>query len=190
MIKKKLLITALLLSALNAQAEAETITVDGLWHKFDVDESASTSGLLEWIDFDGNPLTFNFTLTQEAILDVVDAGFGKDRFFISIQGSIPSPAIVHESSNSVNTYPDSIGLDFDQAFASPDYSKFSITLAPDTYSVIGSLKQSALDETGREINATVGAIRLTAVPLPTAAWLYVTGTALLGFVSRRRQAKV
>ena len=187
--KKKLLLAAVLMSALNAQAGIQSISADGLWHEFDVDDLTALSGGLEWIDYvDGSPLTFEFTLSQPAVLDVVDAGFSGDQFSLSIQAG-SDPALVFQTSSAVNSYPNSIGLDFDAAFADSDFSKFSIALAPDTYTVTGSLSQSALDDAGIDINATVGGIRITSVPLPAVAWLFVTGIAAMGFASRRRQSK-
>jgi hypothetical protein len=186
MFKKKILIAAALLAALSVQAEAQTITADGVWNEFDVDGELGP----QWIDLDNNPLTFDFTLTQSAVLDVVDAGFGGDRFGLTFTGI--NFVTLPETSNAVNTFPNSVVVRFDQAFASSDYSKYSLTLQAGTYSLTGFMVESALDDTGSPINATVGAVRLTpaAVPLPAAAWLYVTGTTLMGFISRRRKANV
>jgi hypothetical protein len=195
MLKKKLLIAAALLAALSTQAEAQTISADSTWHEFDVDDLLSSTGGLEWIDLDGNPLTFDFTLTQSTVLDVVDAGFGGDRFALDFTGPI-NFITRPETSSALNTYDNSIGLNFDAAFANQDYSKFSITLLAGTYTLSGELIESVLYDPGTGIptplNATVGAVRLTpaAVPLPAAAWLYITGTALMGFISRRRNANV
>ncbi len=63
-------------------------------------------------------------------------------------------------------------------------------LSAGQHSITGLLSLSALDDSNTPINATVGAVSLTAVPLPAAAWLYATGAALIGAVSRRRSANV
>ena len=184
MFNKKTLVAAVLLSVLSAQAEAQIITADGQWNAFDVDEEIS--GGLEWIDLDGNPLTFDFTLTDSAVLDVVDAGFGGDRFGLS--PFIIEQVIGYQERTGNNTFPSSVVLDFDQAYTDLNYSLYTYTLLPGTYSLTGLLIESALDGAGTPINATVGAVRLTsAVPLPAAAWLYMGGTALMGFISRRRK---
>jgi hypothetical protein len=183
MFKKKLQITALLLSAICSQVEAETISTDGNWHQFDIDTDISNT----WIDLDNNPLTFDFTLTGTAILDVVDAGFGGDRF--TVIPFIIEQVIGYQERIGNNTYPTSVGVNFDQAYSDVNYSRYSYTLLPGSYTLVsGELVESALDDNGSPINATVGAIRLTSVPLPAAAWLYLTGSALMGFASRRRQA--
>lgn len=184
MIKKKFLVIAALLSALCTHAEASTLTADGAWNAFDVDNSVSNSGNLEWIDLDNNALSFDFTLSGVALLEVVDGGFAGDRFNVFDNG-----VLLDQTSVASNTFPASIGLDFDAAYASPLYSRGLFWLGAGSHSITGLLSQSALNGT-TPINATVGAVSLTAVPLPAAAWLYLTGTALMGFVSRRRKTNL
>lgn len=179
----KLFFAAALLAALCGQAEAASLTADGAWNTFDVDDLSSASGNLEWIDLDGNALSFDFTLTESAYLKVVDAGFAGDRFNVYDNG-----VLLDQTSAVANTYPGSIGLNFDTAYASDIFSKGLFLLGAGNHSITGLLSQSALDDSNLPINATVGAVSLTAVPLPAAAWLYLTGTALMGFVSRRRKA--
>lgn len=184
---KQSLAIFLLAAAMASPSQASTVNIDadGSWNAFDVDDLIATSGGLEWIDLNGDALTFSFTLTQAAVLDVVDAGFGGDRFSIAITGP-NNFSLQSLTSTSNNTFPDSLGLDFDQAFLSPDYSRLSVTLAAGTYSIAGALFESALDDSGFAINATVGALRLTSVPLPAAAWLYLTGAFVVRTFSRRK----
>ena len=183
MIKKSLLAAALL-SAFVAQAEAATLVSDGAWNTFDVDDLTSDSGNLEWIDSnDGSPLSFNFTLPVSAYLRVVDGGFAGDRFNVFDNGNL-----LGETSAAVNSYPASLGLDFDQAYADPNFSHGMYLLEAGSHSITGALSVSALDDTNAALNATVGAVSLTSVPIPAAAWLYLSGTALMGFVSRRRKS--
>jgi len=179
--KNKLFLAAVVMSTLCAQAEASTLVADGAWNAFDVDELTSASTGLEWIDLDGNALSFDFTLSGSAYLKVVDGGFAGDRFNIYDNG-----VLLDQTSVASNTYPASLGLDFDAAYASSLYSRGLFWLGAGSHSITGLLSQSALDGS-TPINATVGAVSLTAVPLPAAAWLYVTGTALMGFISRRRK---
>lgn len=181
MFNKKFLRHAVLLSALSANAGAAVLDADGQWHPFDVDEAVSASAGLEWIDLDGNALSFDFTLTGSAILRIVDGGFAGDRFEV-FNGS----ALLGQTSAATGNYPDSLGLDFDTAYADSRYSRGVFLLGPGSYSISGLLSQSALDDSASAINATVGAVSLTAVPLPAAAWLYLAGTGLLGLIARRQ----
>lgn len=180
MIKKSFFLAAVLLSAMCTQAEAATLNA-GTWNIFDVDNLASNSGNLEWIDLDGNPLSFDFTLSESAYLNAVDGGFAGDRFQVFDNGNLLS-----QTSVAVNTYPISVGLDFDRAFVDSNFSRSEILLGAGNHRITGLLSVSALDNTNTAINATVGAVSLTAVPLPAAAWLYVTGCTLMGMLSRRR----
>jgi hypothetical protein len=185
MIKKTFFLSAVLLSALSGQAQAVTLNADGAWHEFDVDESTALSGGLEWIDLNNDALSFDFTLTGSAILKVVDGGFAGDRFRVFDNGNL-----LDQTSVAVNSYPDSLGLDFNAAFANTNYSRGVFLLGAGAHSITGLLSQSALDDTNSVLNATVGAVSLTAVPLPAAAWLYGIGAGLIGLVSRRRKSKV
>ena len=185
MIKKSVLAAALL-AAVCTQAEAVTISADGAWHAFDVDPSVANSGFSEWIDLNNDTLSFEFSLSGAAILKVVDAGFAGDRFVVfngfgNLLGATSSP---------VNNYPANVGIDFDAAYADSNYSRGQFLLGPGNYQITGYLLDSALDDSHLPINATVGAISLTAVPLPAAVWLYAAGAGLLGLVSRRRNANV
>lgn len=185
MLKKTFFLSAVLLSALSGQAQAVTLNADGQWNAFDVDNSVSNSGGLEWIDLNNDALSFDFTLTGSAILNIVDGGFAGDRFQVFDNGHL-----LDQTSVAVNSYPDSVGLDFDAAFANTNFSRGVFLLGAGTHSITGLLSQSALDDTNSALNATVGAVSLAAVPLPAAAWLYISGASLLGLVSRRRKSKV
>ncbi|MEQ1529334.1 MAG: VPLPA-CTERM sorting domain-containing protein [Methylococcales bacterium] len=196
MFKKIIFLSAVLLSAISTQAHSDILVADGVWHSFDVDQLTANSGNLEWIDLDGNILTFDFTLTEPAYLNVVDAGFAGDRFTV-YDGSILSYLSfgnafteLGQTSTAVNSYPNTAVLDFDQAMATSAYSQGKFLLAPGMHSIFGLLSTSALNDTGVALNATVGAVSLTAVPLPAAVWLYLTGTGALGWLSRRHLTAV
>ncbi len=182
MIKKTFFAAAVLLSAISGQAGAVVLNADAQWHAFDVDSSVAVSGNLEWIDLDGNALSFDVTLSEPAYLKVVDAGFAGDRFQVFDNG-----ILLGLTSAAGNSYPDSVGLDFDQAWADSGYSRGMFLLGAGNHSISGLLGLSALDDASNELNASVGAVSLTAVPLPAAAGLYAAGAALLGLLSRRRQ---
>jgi len=182
--------------AISAPVHATTInvTTDGRWYEFDVDDLTSLSGETEWIDNvtgpagyngDGSTLTFSITLTDDAALRAVDAGFARATFQV-----FNGPTFLFETSAVPQTdysTAGNAGTDFDAAFA--DHANFSYAeflLGPGTYAIKGALSQSVLDGV-TPLNATVGAVSITAVPVPAAAWLL--GSALaggFGFARRRR----
>lgn len=182
---KKTILAAAFLAVTSGQIQAAPLNADGSWNAFDIDEFSAVSGGLEWIDLDGEALSFDFTLTESAYLKVVDGGFSGDRFQVFDNGQL-----LGETSAAINSYPTSLGLDFDQAFSNANYSQGVYLLAVGSHTITGLLSLSALDDIGSDINASVGAVSLTAVPLPAAAWLYAAGLAFFGAVSRRRTINV
>src|SRR5262249_46369686 len=86
-----------------------------------------------------------------------------------------------------NSYPNSVGLNFDAALASGNYSTATFLLAAGQHDLTGLLSQSALDNASQQINATVGALRLAPVPPPGAALLLLSGGGLLSAFARRRR---
>ena len=189
------LIAALALSA-SAHATSIGISADGSWHEFDVDSAASQFGGTEWIDNvtgptgyvgDGSVLTFTFTVSTEVRLDIVDAGLSGDTFTFAVGGN-GGIGLGQTSNVAMTTYETAvdIGTDFDGAFA--DHANFSFAsffLAPGTYTVGGNLLQSLTFE-GDALNATVGALRVTAVPAPAAVLLMAPAMGLLAGLRRRR----
>lgn len=188
---KSAVLASAMLAAMQASATTINAVADGRWYQFDADEYASTSGGLEWIDGivdseglysgDGSELGFTFTLTNAATLTVVDAGFGGDEFRVTVNGQN------YFTSTPSATDFNSIGTDFDAALAdSQRFSYLNLLLNPGTYTVSGELLASALDEYGSPINATVGGLRVSEVPVPAAAWLFISAIAAgAGFVRRR-----
>lgn len=185
---KKTLVGAIaLLSSLALPASALEIATDGGWYAFDVDELTSVSGGVEWIDLDGNPLAFSFSLVQGGVLRVVDAGFRGDRFEV-----IDADTLLTLTQTSVVANPDVMGdtpeTDFDAAFS--DHAVFSyleLVLAPGSYNLTGLLSQSAIFD-GAALNATFGALSVTAVPLPASGFLLLGAGGLLRSIARRRRA--
>lgn len=179
------------LMSVNAVASSITLTPDGRWYQFDVDELISSNGGLEWIDAvvdesagyvgDGSALNFNFELQQAAYLTVVDAGLAGDRFSLVVNGTS------YDSSTPSYQSILNVGNDFDAALAhSSQYSRLQILLNPGLYTVSGSLLTSAQDEFGLPLNATVGGIQVSAVPVPAAFWLLGSALTGLAVVSRRK----
>jgi len=180
---KKLCLAGLLTVAATC-TQAATLAADGAWHPFDVDEWVSLSGGLEWIDPDGAALSFDFILTAPAYLRVVDAGFAGDRFQVLDNGEW-----LGETSVPVASYPDSVAADFDAAYVNAAYSRAVYWLEAGSHRISGLLSESAVDDSGLSINASLGAVNLTAVPVPAAVWLFGAGLGLLSGVSRGRDGK-
>jgi hypothetical protein len=164
-----------------------------------VDNGFSTSGGVEWIDNvtgpaipqytgDGSKISFTFTLASQGLLKIVDAGYAGDRFEVfsgstSIGLTSAVPVTSYESS------PPNALTDFDAAYA--DHANFSYALfmlEAGTYTISGQLTQS-VQLAGAPLNATVGGLSVTAVPLPAAAWLLLSGFGGLGVMRRTRSAQ-
>ena len=170
---------AIALSA-TVPAVAAPLTVDDGWYTFDVDGSTSTSFGLEWIDLDGNPLIYEFDVVGTALLRIVDAGFGGDEFELQLNGAQLFTSVA------ANTFPTSIGLDFDGAFADhANYSWKALHLTSGHYALTGQLSASALDDTGLPLNATVGGVNVTSVSEPVLGLSFLGVVALLALRTRR-----
>jgi len=163
-----------------ALAADVALTTNGQWNAFDVTPDVAISGGLEWIDItDGSALSFSFS--GPAILTVVDAGFAGDRFQVFDNGNL-----VGQTSAAANSYPASVGLNFDAALADGGYSRGVFVLGAGNHVITGELSQSALDDTGSALNATVGAVQIAAVPEPQTYALVLAGLGLLGMAAQRR----
>lgn len=188
---------SLALSALAAQATTVIpVTQDGSWNAFTVDAlSTSAEHALDWIDVDhvpaaGNasPLSFTFTVTDHAILRVVDLFAAGDTFNVSITSAastqwLSTTAVAaHDLSDAVIPFADTAS----QAWANAaDFSQLQITLGAGTYTVTGSLLQSVTDG-GWALNSTGGALSVTAVPEPTTLSLTLAAFGVVGLMVRRR----
>lgn len=168
--------------AASAWAATQALPTDGSWSAFDVDVLfASTDA---WIDLGGDLLAFSFTTTGPVRLDVVDGGFSGDVFELFDHGeSIGYTGVAGGS------YPDSLGLDFDAAWATPSYSQGSFLLEAGTHLITGRLAVSARDDLGQTLDATVGALRVSAVPEPEDWVMLLAGLGIMGFVHVRRQRR-
>lgn len=181
MIRRVLLAAGL--GVLAASAGAAVLPPDAQWATFDV--AYDLSGTLGWIDIEtGDALSFSFTVPADFVgtLTVVDGGFAGDRFTVT-----NGAGVLGDTSAAVNSYPASVVLDFDAALADPDYSRAVFALGAGTYSISGSLLQSALGPDGIELDTTVGGIRLALSPVPEmpAAALLAAGLAVLATLRRR-----
>ena len=162
-------------------AHAGPVTADGAWNSFDVDPLSASSAGFEWIALDGSAISFDITLAGPAQLKVIDGGFAGDRFEVFDNG-----VSMGLTSAGANSYPISVGLDFGTAWADAAYSRGIFTLGAGLHSISGVLVDSALDDTGARIDATVGALSISSVPEPTTPALMLAGLAGLALVARRR----
>jgi hypothetical protein len=179
----KLGLALALVAALGARAASAgdvALDIDAQWHAFDVDNFSAVSGGLEWIDLnDGSALGFSFN--GPVTLTVVDGGFAGDAFQIFDHG-----VLLGQTSVASNNYPDSVVLDFDAALADPHYSRGVFQLGAGSHSITGLLAVSALDDSGAALDATVGAVRIAAVPEPETWAMLLSGIGLIGVALRRR----
>jgi hypothetical protein len=162
---------------------ADPLPANGSWHAFDVDPGVAMTGGFEWISLDGSALAFDALLDEAAVLTIVDAGFAGDVFEVFDNGvslGLTSPAS--------DSYPASVGLDFAAALASGTHSTAQFSLGAGSHRITGRLWASALDSSGAAIDATVGAVMLSAIPEPSTAVLLGAGMLLAGgFVHRRHR---
>lgn len=166
--------------------------VSNSWYLFDVDTLVSQSGGTEWIDAqvdesldyvgDGSPLTFSFSLTTSSILNLVDAGISGDVFSLSINDKHYTSYMVGAGSGLY------AGTDFDSAWATADFSRLSVLLAPGDYKVTGFLQQSAVDELGSPYLATLGGLQIVEADEPGLFVLLSIG--MLTFILRRHSRGV
>jgi hypothetical protein len=160
---------AALAMAAVAPASAMTLTVNSQWVPFDFGASNSA-----WFDFvTGDPISFNFTLTGPAILNVVDAGLTGDRFQV-----FNGPVSLGFTSVPGDAGQTSVFDDFEAAFADARWSRASYLLGPGSYEIRGIAAASPLD-------GGIGGVQLTVVPVPGAFALMLGGLALCGLVARR-----
>lgn len=186
MLIRKFLAGAALAAAILGAAQATTVNLptNGSWAVFDVDNSVPFGfGTPYWIDIaDGSDLSFAFTVPVglTGALTVVDAGFAGDRFEV-----FANAASLGSTSVAINSYPTSIGLDFDAALADSNYSRAVFTLAAGDYLITGRMSLSALDDLGAPIDASVGGLNVMLVPEPATYLMLLTGLGLLTITRRR-----
>ncbi|PUA29511.1 MAG: hypothetical protein B0W54_02705 [Cellvibrio sp. 79] len=184
-----LMVSLWLINMVSVGASATEIhPANGSWYLFDVDALVSQSGGVEWIDAqqddalgytgDGSALTFSFSLTNSAFLNLVDAGLAGDVFTLLINGNSYTSSAVAAESNAF------AGIDFDAAWAAPEFSKLSVLLAPGSYTITGFLNQSAIDEYGVPYMATAGGLQIVNVVEPGIFVLFGMGLFLL-FLRRK-----
>lgn len=184
------------LSAIAAQAATVVpVTQDGSWNALTVDAlSTSAANALNWIDVDyssaagdADTLSFTFTVTDKAILRVVDLYTAGDIFNVSITSAAgtqllnTSAVTPHDLGDTVLPFANTAA----EAWGNVDFSQLQVVLGAGTYTVTGSLLQSVTDG-GFALNSTAGGLSVTAVPEPTSLALVLAAAGVVGLVSRRR----
>jgi hypothetical protein len=150
-----------------------------------VDDVTAQSGGVEWIDDQGAPLHFEFSIAAGFLgrLTVVDAGFSGDRYTVK-----DSSLVLGTTGAAVDgdVFGD-ITFDYDEALANPDFSRRVFTLGAGAHDITGLLSQS-LRFDGQPLNASIGALRLevSAVPEPATPATLLAGLSLLTLMLRRR----
>jgi hypothetical protein len=166
---RRLIAAASVSLAVAAPASAATLSVDSQWTLFDFGSTGSA-----WFDLaSGAPLTFSFTLTDAALLKVVDGGLTGDRFEVFNGATALGLTSLPGDAGQASAFDD-----FDAAFADPRWSRASFLLAPGAYEIRGIATASPLD-------GGIGGVQLTVVPLPGALALALGGLAFGGLFVRR-----
>jgi hypothetical protein len=162
--------TALAL-ALSAPASAATLAVGDGWTLFGF--GATNSSIYDVATGDA---TYDFTLTQAALLDVTDAFDFGDTFSFSNFGVKFADTGAFDSIDYTNNP--------DIAFAGTSYSKGSFLLSAGTYSISGIATASPSGAGGSFIR--LSAVPTAAVPEPATWGMMILGFGLIGGAMRRR----
>lgn len=145
------------------QAQATTLTVGSDWTFFSFGAEGSA-----WSD------TFEFTLTESAVFKVTDAYLSGDQFAVYNFGSLLG------LTSAPTTTGDSIGGDYDAAFADPRWSSASFVLGAGSYQITGLATLSPFGTGG-------AAVQLAPVPEPETYAMLGAGVAALMLARRRKQ---
>jgi len=170
----KALITSLLAAAaLTAQADTTTNVIDNNWNQFYFGVKDSS-----WLDdyaynTPGNQ-SFSVTLSGPAILNVTDAGLTGDVFQVFDNGAKLGFTSAPNTGNSID-----MGVNFDAAFASSDWSHGHWTLGAGNHLITGIVTNSPY-------SSGTGAIQILAVPEPSSYAMLFCGLGLIGLIARRR----
>jgi hypothetical protein len=168
-----------------AQANTITLTANGQWNEFNVDDFSSASQGVEWINLSdsnsatfGSALTYQFTIAHgfEGFINVVDAGFAGDRFEIfNNSQSIGITSDTTSSSDYSNNFADNLN--------NLHFSKATFSLNEGTYNITGTLFSTL-----QPFNATNGAIKLDVTPVPLPGTLGLLSCSLFILTVMRRRA--
>lgn len=174
------LASAALLAAASLAAHATTtdLAIDA-WNTAYFGESG-TSWLDDYAFNAPNPLDFTLTLTQSSYLNVTDSGLAGDSFQVVVRDALNNVVVNAATSTVAADANIDFGSDFDAALASQAMSHGSWLLGPGTYTVSGSVLNSAF-------GAGVAGLSVTAaVPEPATWAALLAGLCVVGAVARRR----
>jgi hypothetical protein len=161
MIRRTLIAVFGLFCLTSANAATKSLTVGGGWEFFEFGNTNSN-----WED------TFTLNTSETTILTVTDYLMSGDIFSVLID-------TVYVGDTSFPTAFNQYTADLDEAVANSTWSTGTWILGPGVYSITGAASFS-VDNPG------YGGIRADPVPIPAAAWLFVSGAlGLLGFRRRR-----
>ena len=165
----KTFLSALALAVSAAAAHAAPLTLDGGWSSF----SASYGKTSSW------NTSFEFTLTESALLQVTDTGDNNDMYMVTVASSGTSTD--YATSTPVGGY--AFSNDPDYTFGSDAFSSLEVLLEAGSYVITGRLNNTTY-------SAGTGSIQIvspTTVPLP-ASGLLLLG-AFGGVVALRRKSR-
>ncbi|MQY50641.1 PEP-CTERM sorting domain-containing protein [Rhodocyclus tenuis] len=171
-----LIAVALSAAALSAHADSVTPLTTPDWNTFYFADAGS-----HWLDdFAANApgnLSFSLSLSGPAWLKVTDLGTTGDVFEVFDNGRSLGLTSAPQLANTQD-----IGIDFDAAFASRDWSHGQWLLGAGTHVITGLVSRSP-------VGAGIGGLQVTAVPEPDAYALLLAGLGLLGWAARRRAVR-
>jgi hypothetical protein len=162
---KALVVAATLVTAGLAQAGTVNYTVDSGWNRFQAGAVGTTVNR-----------QFSFTLTQNAILSIVDGFLAGDQYEVFANGS--SLGTTSVPGTGPNT-----GMNFDAALADGIHSMGSFILGPGSYLI----SLAVLSRSGTDTGGHIGALRVDVAPVPVPAAGALLLSALGAVALRRRR---
>lgn len=161
------------IAAFAFNAHAVSIATDGSWSEFDFDGQGSSLYDLNTLDTE-----FSFTLTQNSLLRVIDAGFSGDRFEIRANGSL----LGLTSTPVTQDFSEEPIFDINTLLSDSRFSKGSWNLAAGSYTITGLATHS--------MGSGLGYMSIAAVPEPESFAMLLAGLGLIGAIARRRSYTV